>query len=447
MIYKLRMFCRYTILAAILILLALGVKAQNVYTVKGKLADKSTKDGVPFATVVFTNVNKWNITDENGNFRISGVPMGKHKITASCLGYKTLEQELVIRKDTVLNLLIGIKTQNIEEVTVIAQEVRNNGTASVIKKDALAHLQPNSFADILELLPGGLSQEKSMTGMNLIALRTPIQANSLYSRDNQFNSSLGTSFVIDGTPLSNDAQLQNVSGAPNYAGTSANYIFYRNTTGKGIDMRMIPTDDIERVEVVRGIPSVRYGALSSGLVNIVRSYKKKPLHIRAKATSSMKLFAVGKGFVTGDNTFNANVDYVDYKADPRNTLVNYGRITGSLRYSNNPKKIKKSFDIIASVDYTGSFDKRKRDAENDTKREFYKNSYNKYRFSSQLQWNRTNSFLKDISLSVAASYTDEVKTIQRIALGGFSPILTETEPRQNRANIMANFFLHRIWHI
>lgn len=408
--------------------LSLGAIAQkNTCVVKGKLIDKSTNKGVTFATVVFSSINRWDVTDEQGNFTIDGVIKGKHTISASCLGYKTLEQTITISRDTLLRLNIAVKTQNIEEVVVIAQEIRSNGTASVIKKDALSHLQPNSFADILELLPGGISQEKRMTGMNLIGLRIPLKAHSLYARDNQFNSSLGTSFIIDGTPLSNDAQLQDVSGAPSYLGTSEDYIHYRNTTGKGIDMRMIPTDDIEKVEVVRGIPSVRYGSLSSGLVNIVRSYKKKPLHIRTKATSSMKLLAIGKGFLVGDHTLNANIDYVDYKADPRNTLVNYGRITGSLRYSNNPKKIKKAFDVIISLDYTGSFDKSKRDAENDTKKEFYKDNYNKYRFSSQLKWNRKDDFFKDISLSLSASYTNEVKTIQRIASGGLSPILNETK--------------------
>ena len=39
----------------------------------------------------------------------------------------------------------------------------------------------------------------------------------------------------------------------------------RNHVSYGVDMREIPTDNIEKVEVVRGIPSVKYGELTSGL--------------------------------------------------------------------------------------------------------------------------------------------------------------------------------------
>ena len=49
-------------------------------------------------------------------------------------------------------------TLKIAEVVVTAQETRGVTTASVIEKHAMEHLQPSSFSDILELLPGGRSK-------------------------------------------------------------------------------------------------------------------------------------------------------------------------------------------------------------------------------------------------------------------------------------------------
>ena len=50
----------------------------------------------------------------------------------------------------------------------------------------------------------------------------------------------------------------------------------RDFTNRGVDMRSISTDDIERVEIVRGIPSVEYGDLSNGVVkvNTLKGVKK-----------------------------------------------------------------------------------------------------------------------------------------------------------------------------
>ena len=123
-------------------------------------------------------------------------------------------------------------------------------------------------------------------------------------------TSFGTSFVIDGVPLNNDANMQYISNS---------WETGRNTTGKGIDMRSISTDDIAKVEIVRGIPSVEYGDLTSGLVNIERKKGGNDLEARFKADMQSQLFYVGKGIELTDKQFtlNTGIDYLDSKIDPR----------------------------------------------------------------------------------------------------------------------------------
>ena len=100
-------------------------------------------------------------------------------------------------------------------------------------------------------------------------------------------------------------------------------------------MRSIPTDNIESVEVVRGIPSVEYGNLTSGLVNIRRRAIATPFEARVKADEYGKLVSLGKGIALqgDDKILNIDADYLTARSDPRNTLANYRRITGSMRYN------------------------------------------------------------------------------------------------------------------
>ena len=75
-------------------------------------------------------------------------------------------------------------------------------------------------------------------------------------------SALGTQIQVDGIPISNDANLQ-------YSTSYGSIQEYANVN-RGVDTRAISTDDIESVEIVRGIPSVEYGDLTSGLIKIDR---------------------------------------------------------------------------------------------------------------------------------------------------------------------------------
>ncbi|HCY73485.1 MAG TPA: TonB-dependent receptor, partial [Rikenellaceae bacterium] len=100
-------------------------------------------------------------------------------------------------------------------------------------------------------------------------------------------SALGTKFVIDGHPINNDANLQST---PAYSSYGSSYVNF------GTDMREISTEDIENVEIVRGIASVKYGDLTSGLVNIIRKKGGNDIHARFKSDMKSKLFYIGKGF-------------------------------------------------------------------------------------------------------------------------------------------------------
>ena len=151
-------------------------------------------------------------------------------------------------------------------------------------------------------------------------------------------------------------------------------------------MRAISTDDIEKIEVIRGIPSVVYGDLTGGVVKITRKMRPTRWEARIKVDEYSKLMSLGKGFtlVPGKTILNFNVDYLDSKADPRDNFEKYNRLTGSVRLQQKWASSSTDINLQSALDYTGSFDDVKTDPDISLiKIDFYKSSYNKHDLVTQ----------------------------------------------------------------
>ena len=327
------------IIWVIILVLALKVERADAQVIHGGVVmDAETKERIVGAVVIDEESGKaLAVTQGDGRFTI---PKSKYKrIRIVYLGYKALETGMT--KD---NRYLIHTDNKLNEVVVTAQESKGLTSSSVIRRQAMEHLQPSSFADLLELLPGGRATTPSLSTPNNIYIREIATGNSNYS-----TSALGTSFVIDGAPISTNANMQYMAGAWDAAATN------RDNTNAGVDMRAISTDDIEKVEIVRGIPSVEYGDLTSGLVKIERKRGGRDLGFRLKSDMGSKLMYVAKGWEWDRQNMSLNVsaDYLNSKADPRNRYETYKRLTLSSRLSKGWQGDACSMRLNASIDYTG----------------------------------------------------------------------------------------------
>ena len=154
----------------------------------------------------------------------------------------------------------------------------------------------------------------------------------------------------------------------------------RENVNEGVDMRTISTDDIEKVEIVRGIPSVEYGDLTSGLVKIERKRGGNALEARLKADMGSKLFYLAKGFEWANRwTLNLSTDFLDSKTDPRNKLETYKRLGVSARSGRKWSNEKTLSDFKLNFDYGGSFDGVKSDPElNYGNEETFRTRFNRF---------------------------------------------------------------------
>lgn len=284
-----------------------------------------------------------------------------------------------------------VMAAELHEVVVTAKESQGAVTASRIDRSAMEFLQPTSLSDLMQLLPGGQQKDPDLSTANTIGLRETgtmdAQGNSSVN-NNYAISSLGTLFVVDGNPLSTDANMQYTPlSSTQSATTTSSTENNLNTTNRGVDMRSISTDDVESVEVVRGIPSVEYGNLTSGMVKINKIRRSTPFTARFKADGYSKLLSLGKGLKLSHTALlNIDAGMLDAKPDPTNNLQKYRRGNGSLRLTLNTDALRYS----AAVDYTGSFDNSKSDPDiNYGRIDEYKSTYNKIAITNNISWRPT----------------------------------------------------------
>ncbi len=90
-------------------------------TVRGRVVDKDSGLPIPGVNVYIANPMKGSVTDLDGNFRLEGIPVGRHHLEVSCMGYegKSLPSLVVYSgKETVLSFELEESIMDIGEVTI-----------------------------------------------------------------------------------------------------------------------------------------------------------------------------------------------------------------------------------------------------------------------------------------------------------------------------------------
>lgn len=411
---------RSFILLFILVESVVGAWAQSI-ALRGSVVDAQSREPLDFATVQLFRAERavyGGITGADGSFELSHIVPGKYRLVVSSLGFEDIDSVVALSRDTFVTYTLRPSVTSLSEVVVTASESRRPTSASIVDRTAMQHLQPSSFTDLMELVPGGKAADPQMGQANLIRIREASITEDI--------SSLGVGFYVDGVSESTDAGLQYVPG-------SVSDVNSTGTMSKGVDMRTISTDNIENVEIIRGIPSVAYGNVSNGAVIIRRRATESPITARFKADKTSKLLSVGKGINLGGNgsrILNVDLSYLDSKIDLRNSVKNYTRFTASARLNGN--------DMLGSgrymrwnvsADYTGSFDNVKRDKDATVKEDAYKSDFSSAKLAAR--WNMDfgeSSWLRELSAAASASQKWEtMRETRSVSLNRPAAIATQRE--------------------
>lgn len=366
------------------------------------------------------------ITDKNGHTALY-LPNGKYHLKVLHPNFQ--EKELNIHLTSPHTIVIKLLPINkLEEVVVFSKESKGLTTKSVIDRQAMQHLQPSSFSDLMELLPGGLSTAPILNLTNKATLRE----NTAGYRGSEYNtSSLGVQFMVDDNIINSNADMQvSVDNRQFSEGPK-----YRETTSSGVDMRTISTNDIEKVEVIRGIPSAAYGDLTSGLIKIERRIKDSPLQARFKADGFSKQYYLSKGFKINDKwQLIAGADFLDSKSNPTDDFETYQRITASIRSKKISILWSRPLEWKSTVDFSTNIDHKKYDPDNGYPSTDKYESNNKRisvtnNFIYQLD---KNSFFNKLTLNTAIRQGfEKLEQVKLVQLSGPRSFSLATEQGEN----------------
>ena len=297
-------------------------------TITGRVVDKDSLP-LPGVTILLKHTTMGVVTDQNGRYSITIPDVQEPVLIFTFVGMKS--REVKYTGNNVINIVLEDDVTEVEEVVVTAQPT-GAGSTSKIGEEAIRHIQPMSIGDMFQLLPGNLSVNPNLNGVGQAAIRE-IGSNA--------NNALGAAVIVDGAPLSNDGNLQALS--PSLAGSASNQsqngMSDQTTAGKGVDLRSVSPDNVESMEVIRGIPSVEYGNLTSGVVIVKTKTGSTPWEAKFKADPYSKMVYAGKGFtLKNGSAINAGIDWTQSFGDTRKRYLGYDRISATLGYS-------KSFDV------------------------------------------------------------------------------------------------------
>lgn len=281
----------------------------KTHRLKIAVTDKASREAIVMATCVLSPTGAAAVTDADGLATIANVPEGTYTLTIRYVGYQTIETRVGVKSDLSLTFRMDETSLALREVNVVARQKANGAsTSTIIGRQAIDHLQASSLADIMQLIPGQLMGNIDLTQQRGLQLRT---------LSNNSTAAFGASIVVDGVPMSNNGALAQGQYSP--------------TTFAGTDLRQVSADDIDQVEVVRGIPSAEYGDLTSGLVVVRSKVGVTPYQLRAKVTPELQNYSLGKGLNLGrPGILNVSLDYAKAWGDPRAKTRSFGRYTANV---------------------------------------------------------------------------------------------------------------------
>ncbi len=276
---------KYIRLSAFVFLLTLTLSTITTMAQTGSLSGSVKTDGVNLPSVAITILKTeiGNITDQAGNYSIQNIPTGTYRVSASAIGFNSVEKTIIINAGQNLKLNFNLEAQisSLDQVVVTGTRTPKRRTNSpvivnLINSQTLDQVIATNLSDGFKYQPG-LRVETDCQTCNYTQLRM----NGLQG---------GYSQIL-------------VNSRPIFSPLTGLY-----------GMEQIPTNMIDRIEVVRGGVSALYGSSAiGGTVNVIT---KIPVSNSYNLTNTFQRI---KGQTT-DNVISGNASLVN---EERNAGISF----------------------------------------------------------------------------------------------------------------------------
>lgn len=270
--YIITIFCQ--------ILFAMTISANPIIELKktdanviGHVVEKRTGEHLPYISISLKGTTIGTTTDRTGHYFLKNLPEGKFMLEAKFIGYETQLKEVILQKGKTLEINFELSESNISLNEVVVSANRNE-TSRRLAPTLVSILDVKSFdrTNSVALSQGlnfqpGLRVENNCQNCGF----TQVRMNGLEGAYSQI--------LIDSRPVF--SSLAGVYG-----------------------LEQIPTNMIERIEVVRGGGSALYGASAiGGTINVIT---KEPTRNSAQISHSVMSIG-GKSDFDNTTSFNASL--------------------------------------------------------------------------------------------------------------------------------------------
>ncbi|SKB40290.1 Outer membrane receptor proteins, mostly Fe transport [Sphingobacterium nematocida] len=356
-------FVRFSVVVVMQLLICTTLLAQD-RSIKGKVVGVDNKPLVG-AKVTLVELEQTVSTDANGMYHLH-IPKqtanAKNTLQIGFIGKKTKNISLVLNTEgEVSTVTLLDNSLALEEVPVVASQGQRSNSSLVFDREMIERFPALSLNDLLNRLPNRMNTGPSVQEMQNLTLRGAFSQTTGRARDvHELGNAFGVAIIVDDIAMSNNGNMggrnpgitgmSNATNAirPSDYGTKGRPISSTSYSGEnvfgGIDLRQIPVENIESVEVISGVAPVRYGDISNGAVIVERQAGRTPAFFRLQVRSNATSYGLSKGFALGKKWGMMNLDagYVNSYADNRDKLKQYRRINGSAIWTNTYGQVKQT---------------------------------------------------------------------------------------------------------
>jgi len=214
------------------------------YEISGRVTDMEFNP-IPGVNIIVLNTSYGDATDDKGNYHLKNISPGNYELEFSAIGFaKKKIKTNITNKSIKLNVILFPEPIKTDEVIVTAGKYEQKKSELPVSTEILygSTLTERNFRNLenaMRTIPGVVMTEDQIS----------IRGSSGYSR----GAGARALVTIDGLP------------------------FYTGDTGE-IVWEMIPTTEIQRVEIIKGAASSLYGSSAiGGVINaITRNISKFP---------------------------------------------------------------------------------------------------------------------------------------------------------------------------
>ncbi|MEP0860832.1 MAG: TonB-dependent receptor [Ignavibacterium sp.] len=224
------------ILTITIILSQLGFT--QTFEITGRVTDPEFTP-IPGVNVYLVNTTFGDATNEKGFFEIKNVPAGNYELEISAIGYAKKRQEVTLDKNIKIDFILIPEAIKTDEIIVTAGKYEQKKSELPVSTEIIygTKLIERNFRNLESAM-------RFVPGVNMTEDQISIRGSSGYSR----GAGARALVTIDGLP------------------------FYTGDTGE-IVWEMIPTTEIQRVEIIKGAASSLYG--SSAIGGVVSAITKE----------------------------------------------------------------------------------------------------------------------------------------------------------------------------